>query len=75
MPTDIFLQQGISEFRIVLLEQVGKVKTLGLFIKELVKVDEGNDVLKKWNRAGALIIIMCSYSLHILHLRVTKKTV
>lgn len=62
MPTDIFLQQGISEFRIVLLEQVGKVKTLGLFIKELVKVDEGNDVLKKWNRAG----LMCSNNNHVL---------
>lgn len=62
MPTDIFLQQEISEFRIVLLEQVGKVKTLGLFIKELVKVDEGNDVLKKWNRAG----LMCSNNNHVL---------
>lgn len=40
----LFLQQRITEFKSVSFEQV---KTVGLFIKELMKIDEGNNILKK----------------------------
>lgn len=40
----LFLQQRITECKSVSFEQV---KTVGLFIKELMKIDEGNNILKK----------------------------
>jgi len=36
MPVYVFLQQGIKKFKTGSLGQVVKVKTLGLFIKELM---------------------------------------
>lgn len=61
----IFLQQGIKEFKTGLQGQVVMVKTLGLFIKELVFGEESNDILKKWNWAGPMCSIYC------LHIRIS----